>query len=342
MKYTQLSQKERDQLYDLLQEGTPKAEISRILGRGRATVYRELKRNSTVIERRYNNSRVNKKKHYLPDRAQQKHEKRKKESRERFPLKKPWINRYTLQKLKIGWSPEQIAGRIPLDLEDTISHEAIYAYIYSKRAQHLELWKYLRRAHGKRRKYSGRKTRRVLIPNRRDITLRPGVVELRVRCGDWEGDSVVGRGQGASIHTEANRVSRMVYIRKMKRKTAEEAADAMISIFTPLPAILKQTITLDNGSEHTKHEYVTSQTGIDIYFARAYASWQRGTNENTNGLIRWYFPKKTDFTQISEEEIQRVEDALNNRPRKTLGYRTPFEIHQHILSTIRQPVSLEN
>lgn len=342
MKYTHLSQKEREQLYALLQEGVPKTQIAKKMKRGRSTIQNEIKRNSTVIDARYNNSPKKQKKHYLPDRAQQKYEKKRKESKHSFPLKSPWVHEYVIRKLKEGLSPEIISGRLKVKYEEQISPECIYQYIYSKRAKKLELWKYLRRAHKKRRKQKGRKSRSEKIINRRDISLRPSVVEMRVRAGDWEGDSIVGRGKGSALHTQANRMSRMVRIRKMKRKTAAEAAQAMISIFKALPEQLAMTSTLDNGPEHSKHEYVTSETGVDIYFARPYASWQRGTNENTNGLIRWYFPKKTNFDAISDEEIQHVEDALNNRPRKCLGYQTPLEVHNHILSTISQPVSLEN
>lgn len=331
MNYNNLSQKEREQIYILLKEGLKPNAIADLLGRHRSTICREIKRNSTSMETRYNNS-PKKQKHYLPDRAQQKYRQRRKEGKYPFPLKNSWIYRYTLRKLKIGWSPETISGRLKLKYDEHISHETIYQFIYGKRGRKLELYKNLRRAHKKRRKWKGRKGKRVLIPNRRDITLRPESVETREEFGHWEGDSIIGVGKGAALHSEVERKCRKLFLKKVKRKTAEETRRAMVAIYKPLPKKAKKTSTIDNGSEFVKHEEVTEETGIVIYCAAPYHSWERGSNENANGLVRWYFPKKTNFDEISDEEIQKVEDAINNRPRKCLGYKTANEVYHQLLS----------
>lgn len=144
----------------------------------------------------------------------------------------------------------------------------------------------------------------------------------------------------SALHTELERISRMFFIQKMRRKTAEEAKKAMIRIFEPLPEKLRRTTTLDNGSEHTRHQDVTEKTGIQVYFARPYASWERGAKEHANGLVRWYFPKGTNFDEVTEEDLKRVQDAINNRPRKSLGYKKPIEIFNSILSTLNENVAL--
>jgi len=331
MNYKHLSQKERDEIYDLIQQGHNKSQISRIIGRNRSTIGREMDRNSTSIERKLNNS-SKKKRYYLPDRAQNKYKYRRKTAKTPFPLKTSWIYRYTLSKLKVGWSPQMISGRLALEYEEKISHECIYQFVYSKKGRALNLYHYLRRAHNKRRKYHGRKVKRTLIPNRLDISLRPEVVETREEFGHFEGDSIVGVGTGAALHTEVERMSRKLFLRKKQRKTAQETSRIMIEIYKPLPKKARKTTTIDNGCEFTEHETVTKETGIKVYCARPYHSWERGTNENTNGLVRWYYPKKTNFNDISEEEIQKVEDAINNRPRKCLGYKTPNEVFDQLLS----------
>lgn len=267
-KYTHFTSEERDELFDLLQLGLKQKEVAEIIRKSPSAVSRELKRNPTSINRRYNNS-PKKIKHYLPDKAQRKYEQRRKLSKYPFPLKKPEIFKYVLEHLTSfeAWSPDAIAGRIEQDIGETISAECIYQFIYSKRSKHLELWKYLRRSHKKRRKKKGRKHRKHLIPGRKDISLRSSKVDQRKRFGDWEGDSVLGKGKKSALHTELERISRMLFIEKMRRKTALEAKKAMIKIFKPLPAKLRRTITLDNGSEHTRHQEVTEATGVQIYFA---------------------------------------------------------------------------
>lgn len=329
MKYKHLSHFEREQLYDLSQLGLKKAEIARRLGREKSTIGREMERNATSIERRFNNS-PKKKKHYLPDTAQKKYENRREKSKTPFPLKNPFIYKYTLKHLKIGWSPEIISGRLEDEFAEDISHECIYQYIYGDHGKELKLWEWLPRRHKKRRKYSGRKTRKALIPNRIDISLRPEIVNIRGRFGDCEGDTIFGKGKGSALATLNERISRYVLIQKLQRKTAEAMKEAMIRSLNKMQGI--ETLTLDNGPENTKHEEIAEAAGIKVYFARPYHSWERGANERINGLIRRFYPKRTDFNNISENEIQLVQDLINNRPMKCLNWKTPAEVYQQHLN----------
>jgi IS30 family transposase len=184
------------------------------------------------------------------------------------------------------------------------------------------LWEFLRRKQKKRRKKGGRKAQRVRIPDRVSIHDRPMVVARRKQFGHWEGDSIVGLGHKNGLHTEYERVASMTRFERLKRVTADEASGAARKIFGDLPAHARRSTTLDNGSEHTDHK----EFGIQAYFADPYASWQRGGNENCNLWIRYYFPKGTDFSTITDEELKDVEWELNNRPRKRLNFKTPQEV----------------
>ena len=209
-----------------------------------------------------------------------------------------------------------------------ISHEAIYQYLYDKKTGDSEdLIKLLRRGHKKRKaKGVNRKQRKTKIPNRVSIEERPAAIEMRNRFGHWEGDSMVSRKSTEALNTLVERKSRFVFITRLQRKTAEETTAAVIERLGSLPEKARQTLTLDNGTENAAHEKITEAIATKCYFARPYASWQRGTNENANGLIRWYLPKGTDFGKITDEELTRIESLINNRPRKCLGYKTPLEV----------------
>jgi len=250
----------------------------------------------------------------------------------KHPLKSPKVFSYVIDKLRDGWSPEQISGRLkseyPKDSSWHICHETIYAFIYSVKQKDKMYWEYLRRKQKIRRKRSGRKVHRVRIPDRISIHQRPCEVEKRKQTGHWEGDSIVGLGHTNGLHTEYERVTSTTKIEKLKRITAEETLKAMKRVFDPLPDRLKRSVTLDNGSEMVKHKEV----GIDAYFADPYSSCQRGGNENANLWIRYYFPKGTDFSKVPEEEIKAVEWELNNRPRKRLGFKKPVEMWNEALS----------
>jgi IS30 family transposase len=209
-----------------------------------------------------------------------------------------------------------------------ISHEALYQAIYGDPRLHF-LIKHLAQARPKRRKRGQGKSRRgPTIPNRVGIEKRPHVVEERSRFGDWEGDTVVGAGQDAHVVTLVDRKSRRLEARKVKTKQADEVAKAVVDALEDMPVSWVRTITFDNGTEFTRHEDIAKALEADIYFAAPYASYQRGTNENTNGLLRRYLPKGTGFKNLTAQKLQQIVEELNNRPRKCLGYRTPNEVFQ--------------
>ncbi len=351
--HKKLTQTERERLAAWLNEGIAKKEIARRLGRPILTIRRELKRNKTRVAVERNDWQMI----YEPEHAQHVAMQRKQNAfLAKQPLKNKKIYSYVLKKLKDSWSPEQIAGRLkevdhPDDPSWHICHETIYQFIYKKKTDQTKqgilqqsilnkqlvgkekkivtvtdhdrpLWEYLRRKQVRRRLRSGRKSQRIRIPDRVSIHNRPSIVAERIEFGHWEGDSIVGKAHASGLHTEYERVTSLILFERMKRITAEQAVNAAHKIFSQLPEHARRTTTLDNGSEHTKHK----EFGLQTYFADPYASWQRGGNENGNLWIRYYFPKRTDFGTISDEELKDVEWELNNRPRKRLKFKTPQEV----------------
>jgi IS30 family transposase len=316
--YKHLSQEERELIAARLSEGSSVGDIAKAVGRNKSTISRELKRNSPPERRRY-----------VPCRAHNRACERKTKANQHERLKNDFIRQYVKDGLAQGWSPEQISGRIRIDHPgQTINHEAIYQYMYHpQNPDRLEMIQLLRRAHKKRRdKGIGRKVRKTTIPNRIPIDDRPKSVENRRHYGHWEGDSMISRKSKVALNTLVERKSRLVLISKLPRKSAADTNRAVIGRLKKFPAKGRQTLTLDNGTENAKHEQLSAKLGIRCYFARPYASWQRGTNENLNGLIRWYLPKGTDFRKITSEQIARIEYLINSRPRKCLGYKTPLEV----------------
>ena len=316
--YVHLSLSERDLITAMLAERKSLGDIAKALVRSKSTVSRELKRNATPAYRLY-----------MSHRAHGRAELRKKLANRRQRLKDERIESYVRSMLKDGWSPELIAGRIALDQPGlSISHEAIYQYIYHPDTENRqELIQCLRRAHRKRRnKGIGRKERKTKIPNRVPIDQRPQAVESRIQFGHWEGDSLVSRKSLAALSSLVERKSRYLMLTKLDAKTAEATYNAVVERLGGLQPKARRTMTFDNGTENAKHEAITSAIGIKCYFARPYASWQRGTNEHVNGLIRWYLPKGTDFSKITKEQIAKIEFLINNRPRRCLGFRKPIEV----------------
>ncbi len=316
--YKHLSQNEREQLAHLHWEGKGLGEIAKALGRDKSTISRELARNSAPEYKRY-----------TPCRAHARSCERKTEANTHERMKNEFIRLYVRVGLAQGWSPEQISGRLRIDYPgQCINHEVIYQYIYHPRNPHrLEMINQLCRAHKKRRTRGiGRKQRKTKIPNRIPIAARPKSVESRRRYGHWEGDSLISRKSKVALNTLTERKSRLVLITKIPRKGAAETNKAIIKRLKRLPEASRQTLTLDNGTENAQHEQLSAELGIKCYFAHPYSSWERGTNENLNGLIRWYLPKGTDFGKIDKELIAQIEYLLNSRPRKCLGYKTPFEV----------------
>lgn len=328
-KYRNLSKAERILIAQWIGNGKSNRWIAKELGRNISTIGREVKRNSKALLDHNGKLKLV----YEPLYAHAKTlRKRKKAWRAKHSLKSPKLFSYVIDKLRCGWSPEQISGRLksryPNDPSWHICHETIYSFIYSVKQKDKCYWEYLRRKKKKRSQKNGRKSQGVRIPDRVSIHQRPKEVEERKVPGHWEGDSIIGKGHTNGLHTEYERVSSVVRLERVKRVNSEQTLFAMKKIFDPLPEKMKRSITLDNGSEMVKHNHV----GIDTYFTDPYASYQRGGNENANLWVRYYFPKKTDFSKVSDEEVKEVEQELNNRPRKRLGYKTPLEVWNKLLN----------
>jgi IS30 family transposase len=240
-----------------------------------------------------------------------------------------------VEQLKAGYSPEQISGRLHFEYpNESISHEAIYQYIYCQvyrngcgqmKPYYHDLRPYLKRRHKRRVRKGMRKCQRIFKHKGLSIELRPKEVARRKTVGHWEGDSMVSRKSKVGLNTLVERKTGLLFITKIADRTAEETSTAIIKRLIALPEEARETITVDNGTENFSYEKIETSLNISCYFAHPYCSGERGTNENTNGLIRWYFPKGTDFATIPDEAIQAVETILNNRPRKRLGWRTPLE-----------------
>ena len=315
--YRHLSRDERGKIMYLSMWGKNASQIAVLLGRHKSTISRELCRNVSAYRD-----------YYSDESAQMHADQRRKTASRRCRLKNERIRDYVFAKLESGWSPELISGRIKLDRSGcTISHEAIYQHIYHPDTPDRdELIKCLRRGHRRRRKRSsGRRRRNVCIPNRVGIEKRPAAVESRRQFGHWEGDSLVSSRNSVTLYSLVERKTRLLLLSRVRRRDSKKTAAVIIKRLGPLPKRAQRTLTLDNGPEHARHEKITSAIGIRCYFCDSYSAWQRGTNENINGLIRWYFPKGTDFSRVTGVEIKRVESAINNRPMKCLGFRTPLE-----------------
>jgi IS30 family transposase len=250
---------------------------------------------------------------------------RKKSASKRARLKCSFIRDYTKEKLHLGWSPEQIAARLPMEYRNySISHEAIYQYIYYSYFQGIPL---LARRHPKRysKNYS-RKRLKFNIPERISILDRPAKINKRTLFGHWESDSLESKQSRAIINILVERKSRYIFLKKISTKTAEMTQEAIISNLVNLPPWARRSITYDNGIENYWHHKINHTLKTTSYFCQPYHSWEKGTVENTNGLIRRIFPKKTDWAKVSLEQLEQLEQLLNNRPRKCLNFKTPAEV----------------
>jgi IS30 family transposase len=324
--YTHLSEQERVCIFHQQMHGFCKAEMGRRLNRHRSTIGRELHRfhrhPSWPAYRRY-----------FPDGAHSLARERRSRPRGfRWTRHRPLLA-YVLRKLRAQWSPEQISGRLQLDFPDDrkmrVSHQSIYSYIRADRAGGGSLWKHLRQSHKRRRKAYRSGPRRSRIPDRIGIEQRPADVRERKQSGHWEADTMLARR--GRLATCVERKSRYVLIARLPDGTACQFNTAAIRLFRKIPRAQRKTLTSDNGSEFVEHKKLAGRLGFKTFFADPYASWQRGTNENTNGLIRQYLPRTTDLSGVSPVRVARIAAKLNNRPRKCLGYKTPAEVIAPVL-----------
>jgi IS30 family transposase len=283
-----------------------------------SSLYRELRRNLTAAD-------------YISGKAQDKAAQRRLEakicSKRDNPVLIATIEKMIGEKL----SPEQVSGRLrlenPLDTSKQVSTETIYLHMYSKiKAGDNSIGKNLRHNHIKRRKRLTSKDKRGIIVDRTLIDKRPPIVETKSRIGDWEGDTIEGARKQGYIMTMVDRHSKYLMASLMRHKTADLLEKNASKAFRDIPMAFRKTLTVDNGKEFAFHKKIARKTGLEVYFARPYHSWERGLNEHTNGLLRQYFPKGTSFYQITAKELAAAVESINNRPRKALGYRTPNEV----------------
>jgi transposase, IS30 family len=308
MTYQHLSQDERYQIYALLKAGHAISRIAEIIGRHKSTISRELTRNVGL-------------KGYRPQQAQRFAELRGRNSRN---ARRVSPSEWSLAKelLIAKWSPEQVASQV------CISHETIYLKIYADKHLGGSLWQHLRCQKKRRKRYGSGRDRRGQIIGRRPISERPRRVESRREIGHWELDTIIGKGQKQAIVSMVERKSGYAVLAKVSRKTAERVSTAIITSLKPIAAIVN-TITYDNGKEFAEHSATDRALGSVAYFADPYSSWQRGSNENLNGLVRQFIPKRRPLSTVSDKELAMIQDRLNNRPRKRLGYKTPLEVFTH-------------
>lgn len=317
-KYKQLTHKERYQIYALIKEGLNYTQIARNIGYSKSTISREIKRNS------------NDKNTYHPDSASIESF-----ARHKFKNKAIKINttveKYIRKYLKFDYSPEQIAGKLKLDKIVSLSHEAIYKYVYKNKDSGGRLYLQLPCKMKKYKSRSGSYSSRGMIIDRVSISKRPKIVDKKARVGDFEVDTIIGKYHKGSIVSIVDRKSKFTLLKKLPSKEAIQVSNAITDLLYPIRNIT-HTITSDNGKEFTHHKTISHALNADFYFCDPYSSWQRGLNENTNGLVRRYIPKRTDFEEVSDEEIQMIQYRLNHRPRKALGYKTPYEVFMKEIS----------
>jgi IS30 family transposase len=313
MTYKHLSQAERYQIHALMKAGHDQSQIAKLLDRHKSTISRELSRNT--------GSRG-----YRPKQACEMSADRAQNSRN-APTVEPWVREAACALLCIQWSPEQIASQLP------ISHETVYQHVYADKAQGGTLWKHLRCQKQKRKRYASGRDRRGQIPNRRPLSERPLHIEARRQVGHWECDTVIGASHKGAVVTMVERKSGYAVMTKVEKKTSELVSSAIVDKLQPMAARVK-TLTFDNGKEFAGHAHIDQQLQSTAYFARPFASWERGSNENLNGLLRQYVPKKRAMSTVSDEEIRMIQNRLNNRPRKRLGFKTPSELFHQSLKRV--------
>ena len=315
MSYRHLSLAERYYIEIELKKGVSLNQIAKALGRSQSTVSREIHRNTGL--RGYRNKQA--------DRL----------ARERHAIKPKCIKLIEEIKYIIGvclkndWSPEQVAGRLRSEGIISLHHETIYQYILKDTSEGGKLYKHLRHQRKTYRKRYGSAHNRTGIPDRRDIDERPAEVNSRERVGDWEADTVIGKNHKGAVITLDERKSKLRLAAPLPGKKAKYVKEAIITLLSPVKQFV-ETITFDNGKEFSLHKEIAMDIECDTYFAKPYHSWERGQNENANGLLRQYFPKSMDLLDVTAQQVLSAVDKLNNRPRKCLNFQTPYEVFEKL------------
>ena len=311
--YLHLTCEQRCQIFALLKSGHTQAHIARQIGVDPSTISRELARNSGASGYRFG----------------QAHEAAsgRRHAASSTPRKMtPEVVAVVEEKLtQEQWSPEQISGRLAQEGVATVSHESIYRHVWNDKKDGGNLYLHLRHSGKKYNKRKGRNSGRGLIPNRVDIDRRPAIVATKSHIGDWEADTIIGARHQGAILSHVERKSKYTKLVSLPDKTADAVVQASARMLGPLANRI-ETITYDNGKEFAAHVEIAASLQANCYFAKPYHAWERGLNEHTNGLVRQYFPKGSDLSIVTNAEVQKVEDKLNSRPRKILGYKTPSEV----------------
>ena len=307
--YRHVTRNERYMIANLHDNGYSQREIAALLRRSPSTISRELRRNRSGDG-------------YHVGKADTQAQRRRWAATSRTIPDHQWA--IIEDKIRQDWSPEQIHGWLAHTGRQTVSHEWIYQYIYRDQANQGTLQTHLR-CQKKQRKRYGTYKKRGPIPDRVSITERPAIVEERTRIGDWEGDTILGQGRQHAIVSLVDRTSRYTLLAKVERKTAAQVQQAIVRVLVPFKDVAV-TLTLDNGGEFAEHRTVTHHLQMPVYFAHPYSAWERGTNENTNGLVRQYLPKGTAFDDVTDADLERIMHRLNTRPRKCLDFQTPAEV----------------
>ena len=311
MNYKQLTYEQRIEIYALLKTGLNQTKIAKFIGVSKSTVSREVKRNTGF-------------KGYRPKQANQRTLERRQNADNHVRLTdevKADVKKY----LKQDWSPEQISGWLKKNSKPSVSHETIYQFIIDDQKNGGELYKHLRLGRKKRRKRIKINNYRGQIPNRVSIDERPTIVDNKERVGDWEIDTIIGKNHKGALVTAVERKTKFSCMSHVPKKEASLVARALIGMLTPYKNIV-HTLTSDNGKEFSEHEKIAKALKAGFFFAHPYSSWERGLNENTNGLIRQYFPKKTCLINVSDKHVAAVQEKLNERPRKLLNFETPKQL----------------
>ena len=324
MAYSRVTEEERNHIHRWRQAGLGVRVIAARLGRSPSSISRELARNTGQ-------------RGYRPKQAHRLAQER---------ALRPGPRRFTedvrldaVARLREGWTPEIISGRARLEGRPWVCKETIYKHVYADAKLGGELWTHLPRSRRKRRRRCPRQEGRGRgrIPNQRMIDTRPASVETRRQAGHWEGDLINGAHETGNLVTLVERTTRFTLVGRTDSKEAAEVSAVIEACFALLPVGIRLSVTFDNGKEFAQHEALARRLGLDVYFAKPYHSWERGTNENTNGLIRRLYPKQSSFASIREAELARIDKYLNDRPRKCLGWKTPREkMAACLVSALRQ------
>ena len=318
MAYKRLSFYERCKIQAMDEQGYQQKEIAEALGRSPSTISREFKRNKTIRWSRIRGWL------YRGDYAQQTADRRQKQKPK--PLKfTAEIEAFVREKIRLKWSPEQISGYAMVNALFSISHERIYQFVLADKKNGGELYKNLRQGKKKYRRRYGSGKPQSTIKDKISIDKRPDIINNKERLGDWEIDTIIGQNRSQAIVTVAERISKALVAKKMPNHLAITTAQASIEGLSPYAEYVN-SITSDNGLEFAEHKKISAALGTEFYFAHPYSSWERGLNENTNGLLRQYLPKRSDFDCVTDVELTAIVEDINNRPRKTLGYRSPNQV----------------